>query len=52
MGPTIDGDWKPMKAFLLSIVVLLVVSLGAGFLLDSQLETPTRSLYSSDNVRL
>jgi hypothetical protein len=41
-----------MKAFLLSIVLLLVVSLGAGFLLNSQLEMPTGTTYKSDNVRL
>ncbi len=41
-----------MKAFLLSIVVLLVVSLAAGFLLGPQLETPADAAYASDNVRL
>ena len=41
-----------MKAFLLSIVVLLVVSLGAGFLLGPQLEEPADDTYKSDNVRL
>lgn len=41
-----------MKAFLLSIVVLLVVSLGAGFLLGPQVDTPANTAYTSDNVRL
>ncbi len=41
-----------MKAFLLSIVILLVVALGVGFLLDEPLETPASQAYSTENVRL
>ncbi|WP_268890731.1 hypothetical protein [Mesorhizobium xinjiangense] len=41
-----------MKAFLLSIVVLLVVSLGAGFLFHSQFETSAETAFSSGNVRI
>lgn len=41
-----------MRAFLLSIVILLVVTLGAGFVLNSQFETSAESAYSSDHIRL
>ncbi|KKN92935.1 hypothetical protein VQ044_07190 [Aurantimonas sp. C2-5-R2] len=41
-----------MRAFLLSIVILLVVAIGAGYLFDSQLETPASQAYSTENVRL
>jgi hypothetical protein len=41
-----------MKAFLLSIVVLLAVSLAAGFLLGPQLEEPADDAYKTNNVRL
>lgn len=41
-----------MRAFLLSIVILLVVALGAGFVLNSQFETSAEKAYSTGNVRL
>ncbi|MEM5473665.1 hypothetical protein WNZ14_18185 [Hoeflea sp. AS60] len=41
-----------MKAFLLSVVVLLVVVAGARFGLKPLWETPSAVAYSTDNVRL
>ncbi|SOE18434.1 hypothetical protein SAMN05877838_3358 [Hoeflea halophila] len=41
-----------MKAFLLSIVVLLLIVAGARFGLKPLLETPSAVAYSTDNVRL
>ncbi|SON55294.1 hypothetical protein HDIA_1753 [Hartmannibacter diazotrophicus] len=41
-----------MKAFLASVVVLLVVAVGASYVLNGTLETSSASAYSSSNVRL
>ncbi len=41
-----------MKAFLLSVAIMLVVALGAGYLLHSQFETSAGTAFKSDNVRL
>ena len=41
-----------MKAFLLSIVVLLVVSLGAGFVLDGYFSTSATDAYTAPSTRL
>jgi hypothetical protein len=40
-----------MKAFLISIVLLLVVSLGAAFIFDRIWSTSSGDTYVSDNVR-
>lgn len=41
-----------MKAFLISIAVLLLVVIGARFGLKPLLETPSDKAYSTGNVRL
>ncbi|WP_412048815.1 MULTISPECIES: hypothetical protein [unclassified Hoeflea] len=41
-----------MKAFLLSVVVLLLVVAGARFGLKPLWETPSDAVYSTGNVRL
>ena len=41
-----------MKAFLLSLVVLLAVALSAGYLLDDLFERDADATFTSENVRL
>jgi len=41
-----------MKAFLLSVAVLLLIVAGARFGLKPLWETPSAEAYSTDNVRL
>ncbi|MEF2549783.1 hypothetical protein VQ042_00185 [Aurantimonas sp. A2-1-M11] len=41
-----------MKAFLLSVAIVLIIALGVGLLLDSELEQSASEAYSTENVRL
>lgn len=41
-----------MKAFLLSIIVLLVVAIGTHFVLKPIWESPSSAAYSGSSVRL
>jgi hypothetical protein len=41
-----------MKAFLISVVLLLAISLGAGYALDGYFSTPAEQAYSSPTTRL
>ncbi|EAU40792.1 hypothetical protein FP2506_17929 [Fulvimarina pelagi HTCC2506] len=41
-----------MYAFLLSAVIMLGVALGAGFLLNGELQISAQQAYTTDNVRL
>jgi hypothetical protein len=41
-----------MKAFLSSVIVLLVVAIGTHFVLKPMWETPSSSAYTGSNVRL
>jgi hypothetical protein len=41
-----------MKAFLISVVLLLVISLGAGYALDGYFSNPAEQAYSSPTTRL
>ena len=41
-----------MKAFLSSVIVLLVVAIGTYFVLKPMWETPSSSAYTGSNVRL
>jgi hypothetical protein len=41
-----------MKAFLISVVLLIAVALSTGYLLDDFLASDAGSAFSTDNVRL
>ncbi|MDE0923691.1 MAG: hypothetical protein ABJF67_01150 [Aurantimonas coralicida] len=41
-----------MKAFLLSVAIVLLIGLGVGLLLNTELEQSASEAYSTDNVRL